>query len=243
MIQGDYFVDNNENEILDACEGLNLTVTDSQGNNVMNMTGNVYCELDGKTEWRMEELDDDNVDSDDEWIIVGIFCDTLDDAGMNGHWETSRNENGEEGEVWVETGENDRCKIGEEYTFNFHHSDENMTLATPDMVLFDRDAQGALEVEGFFTLCGGICCACLALIFTIIGGVAGFAMKPSNSDVMNVQFAGGVSPAPIPSDAATVPGSSPAFGAGPAVVEKVAEIVDDEPVPVLDLSGALSDSK
>jgi len=243
MIQGDYFVDNNDNGTLDACEDLYLTVTDSQGNDVTNSTGNVYCELDGKTEWRMEELDAEHVDSNDEWIIVGIFCDTLDDAGMNGHWETSRNENGEEGEVWVETGENDRCKIGEEYTFNFHHSNESVTLATPDMVLFDRDAQGALEVEGFFTLCGGICCACLALIFTIIGGVAGFAMKPSNSDVMNVQFAGGVSPAPIPSDAATVPGSAPAFGAGPAVVEKVTEIVDDEPVPVLDLSGALSDSE
>ena len=244
MIQGDgYFVDNNENEILDACEDLYLTVTDSQGNNVTNSTGNVYCELDGKSEWRMSELDDEHVDPNDEWIIVGIFCDTLDDAGMNGHWETSRNENGEEGEVWVETGEKDRCKIGEEYTFNFHHSDENVTLATPDMVLFDRDAQGALEVEGFFTLCGGICCACLALIFTIIGGISGFAMKPSNSDVMNVEFAGGVSPAPIPGDAATVPGSGTAFGAGPAVIEKVAETVADEPVPVLDLSGALSDSE
>ena len=245
MIQGDYFFDNNENEILDYCEGLNLTVTDSQGNNVMNMTGNVYCELDGKTEWRMEELDDDNVDSDDEWIIVGIFCDTLDDAGMNGHWETSRNENGEEGEVWVETGEKDRCEIGEDYTFISHNSTgDNSTI---EMVLFDRDAQGALEVEGFFTLCGGICCACLALIFTIIGGVAGFAMKPSNSDVMNVQFAGGVSPVPVTDKGttATVPGTAApsAFGAGPAVVEKVAETVADEPVPVLDLSGALSDSE
>ena len=115
------------------------------------------------------------------------------------------------------------------------------------MVLFDRDAQGLLEVEGFFTLCGGICCACLALIFTIIGGVAGFAMKPSNSDVMNVQFAGGVSPVPVTDKGttATVPGTAApsAFGAGPAVVEKVAETVADEPVPVLDLSGALSDSE
>ncbi len=245
MIQGDYFVDNNENGTLDACEGFNLAVTDSKGNNVMNMTGNVYCELDGKTEWRMEELDDDNVDPDDEWILVGIFCDTLDDAGMNGHWETSRNENGEEGEVWVETGENDRCKIGEEYTFISHNSTgDNSTI---EMVLFDRDAQGALEFEGILTLCGGLCCACLALIFTIIGGVAGFAMKPSNSDVMNVQFAGGVSPVPVTDKGttATVPGTAApsAFGAGPAVVEKVAETVADESVPVLDLSGALSDSE
>ena len=167
---------------------------------------------------------------------------------MNGYWETSRNNKGEEGESWVETGENDRCKIGDEYTFNLHHSDGNLTLATPDMVLFDRDAQGVLEVEGFLTLCGGLCCACLALIFTIIGGIAGFAMKPSNSDVMNVQFAGGgVSPVPITGTGTTntVPGTAApsAFGAGPAVVEKVTETVADEPVPVLDLSGALSDSE
>jgi hypothetical protein len=249
MIQGDgYFVDDNENGILDACEGLNLIVTDSQGNNVTNSTGNVYCELDGELERSMSELDDEHVDPNDEWIIVGIFCDTLDDAGMNGHWETSRNNKGEEGEIWVETGENDRCKIGEEYTFNFHHSDENSNLSTPDMVLFDRDAQGLLEVEGFLTLCGGLCCACLALIFTIIGAISGFAMKPSNSDVMNVQFAGGgVSPVPITGTGTTntVPGTAApsAFGAGPARVEKVTETVADEPVPVLDLSGALSDSE
>ena len=248
MIQGDYFVDNNEDGILDACDGLDLIVTDSQGNNVTNSTGNVFCELDGKTEWRMSELDDEHVDPNDEWIIVGIFCDTLDDAGMNGHWETSRNNKGEEGESWVQTGENDRCRIGDEYTFNVHHSNENLTNATPDLVLFDRDAQAALEVEGFLTLCGGVCCACLALIFTIIGGITGFAMKPSNSDVMNVQFAGGgVSPVPITEKGttATVPGTAApsAFGAGPAVVEKVAETVADEPVPVLDLSGALSDSE
>ena len=256
MIQGDYFVDNNEDGILDACDGLDLIVTDSQGNNVTNSTGNVFCELDGKTEWRMSELDDEHIDGYGEWIIVGIFCDTLDDAGMNGHWETSRNNKGEEGESWVQTGENDRCRIGDEYTFNFDNTNfENSseTNATPEMVLFDRDAQAALEAEGFLTLCGGVCCACLALIFTIIGGISGFAMKPSNSDVINVQFTGGggVSPVPITGNGTTttVPGTvAPStFGAGPAVVEKVtetvAETVADEPVPVLDLSGALSDSE
>ena len=238
MIQGDYFVDNNENGILDACEELNLTVTDSQGNNVMNMSGNVYCELDGKTEWRMEDLDDENVDPDDEWIIVGIFCDTLDEAEMNGYYETSRNEDGEESEKWVETAENDRCRIGDEYTFNFHNS-------TTEMVLFDRDAQAQLEVEGFLTLCGGVCCGICSLIFLILAVISGFTMK--ESDVPGAQFISGespsmVSPAPVSGVGSEVPGTYAGGipGAGPAILPSSntsnEKMVPEDEIPVLDLS-------
>ncbi|MED6297823.1 MAG: hypothetical protein VX828_05940, partial [Candidatus Thermoplasmatota archaeon] len=53
MIQGEYFVDNNDNNITDACEGLNITITDLQGNDMNSTAGTIYCELDGKTEYKL----------------------------------------------------------------------------------------------------------------------------------------------------------------------------------------------
>ena len=160
MIQAEYSVDNNDDDIVDACEGLNVTITDSKGNSInsTNMSstyGNIYCGLDDNM--KMAGLDKLHVDFNDGWMVVGIVCDTLDNAEMNGYWETSRNENGEEGEVWVQTGENDRCQIGEKYTIS----------SNQEMILFDRDAQAGLEVRGLLELCGGLCCAiCSCLLYT-----------------------------------------------------------------------------
>ena len=113
MIQAEYALDNNGDDIVDACDGLDITITDSQGNDMNSTSATIYCEL--EENGKMAGLDKSNVDINDGWMIVGIVCDTLDNAEMNGYWETSRNENGEEGEVWVQTGENDRCEIGEQY--------------------------------------------------------------------------------------------------------------------------------
>ena len=221
MIQAEYSVDNNGNDIVDDCEGLNITITDSKGNNInsTNMSstyGNIYCGLDENM--KMAGLDKSHVDINDGWMIVGIVCDTLDNAEMNGYWETSRNENGEEGEVWVETGENDRCEIGEKYTIS----------SNQEMVLFDRDAQAGLELRGILELCGGICCAICSLIFLILAVISGFAMKPAPQMMMPIGtgggVVGGVAPTvPIDSTAtsSTVPGTA-VFGAGPIVGSSVA---------------------
>ena len=211
MIQGEYFVDNNDNNITDACEGLNITITDSQGNDMNSTAGTIYCELDGKTEYKLQNLDRDNVDINDGWMIVGIVCDTLDNAGMNGYWESDRNENGEEGEKWIQTGENDRCMIGEKYTIS----------SNQEMVLFDRDTQAGLEVRGFFELCGGLCCAICSLIFLIGSVISGFAMKPAPQMMMPIGTGGGVVGGVAPSvpvdptaTSSSVPGTA-VFGAGP----------------------------
>ena len=211
MVEGVYFADNNENNITDACEGLNITITDSQGNDMNSTSGTIYCELDGKTEYKLQTLDRDHVDINDGWMIVGIVCDTLDNAGMNGYWETDRNENGEEGEKWVQTGENDRCMIGEKYTIS----------SNQEMVLFDRDKQAGLEIQGLLELCGGLCCAICSLIFLIGAVISGFAMKPAPQMVMPIGTGGGVvgGVAPtVPVDptatSSSVPGTA-VFGAGP----------------------------
>ena len=221
MIQAEYSVDNNDDGIVDDCEGLNITITDSKGNNInstdMSSTyGNIYCGLDENM--KMAGLDKLHVDINDGWMIVGIVCDTLDNAEMNGYWETSRNENGEEGEVWVETGENDRCEIGEKYTIS----------SNQEMVLFDRDAQAGLELRGILELCGGICCAICSLIFLILAVISGFAMKPAPQMMMPIGtgggVVGGVTPT-VPIDptatSSTVPGTA-VFGAGPIVGSSVA---------------------
>ena len=205
MIQAEYFIDVNEDNMTDACDDLNLTITDSQGNDMNSTSGNIYCELNDNK--KMAGLDENNVDIKDGWMIVGIFCDTLDNAEMNGYWETDRNENGEEGEKWVQTGENDRCVIGEKYTIS----------SNQEMVLFDRDAQAGLELRGIIALCGGLCCMICSLAMIVTSVISGFAMKPGNSAFTTMEL-GGASPVPVSGEGTVIPGTTQGavFGAGPA---------------------------
>ena len=230
MIQGEYSLDNNGDGTIDACDGLNITITDSQGNDMNSTSATIYCEL--EENGKMAGLDKSNVDINDGWMIVGIVCDTLDNAEMNGYLETTRNENGEEGEVWVQTGENDRCEIGEKYTIS----------SGQEMVLFDRDTQAGLEIRGLLELCGGICCAICSLIFLIGAVISGFAMKPAPQMMMPIGtgggIVGGVAPTvPIDSTAtsSTVPGTA-VFGAGPIVDSSVAtdDSVNDDSMAAAD---------
>ena len=226
MIQGEYFVDNNDDNIIDACDGLNITITDSQGNDMNSTSGKIYCEFNDNR--KMAGLDEENVDMNDGWMIVGIICDTYDDAEMNGHWETTNGEDGSESEKWVETDESDRCEIGEKYTIS----------SNQEMILFDRHTQEELEEEGFWTLIIGICGCCCGLITLLLGIGFGFGMMPSRSQAATMQL-GGSSPAPIPTDSESVPGTvqGAIFGAGPPAKPIVPEETDDEePVPILDLS-------
>ena len=221
MIQGEYFVDNNDDNIIDGCDGLNITITAYERD--MNSTsGTIYCELNDNR--KMADLDKSNVDFNDGWMIVGIICDTRDDAEMNGYWETTNAEDGSESEKWVETSESDRCVIGVNYTIS----------SNQDMILFDRHTQEELEEEGFWELLCGICCACLALILVVVSAISGFALNPSNSAFTTMEL-GGASPAPVSGEGTTVPGASPGavFGAGPAIQPSpvpLAEESGDEPV-------------
>ncbi|MDP6324751.1 MAG: hypothetical protein QF684_04210 [Candidatus Thalassarchaeaceae archaeon] len=206
MIQGDYFADENDDNMTDACEGLNLTITDSSGNDVMDTAGTVYCTMDEKYHM-IQDLDEEHVDANDEWIIVGIFCDLDDDAGMKGYWQSD-----EDGGDWVETDQSDRCRNGE-YTISNQNS-------TTEMVLFDRSAQVALEWEGLLTFCGGLCCAICSLLMVIVSVISGFSMNPGTSAFTTMEL-GGASPVPVSGEGegATVPGTTPGaiFGAGPPV--------------------------
>ena len=221
MIQGEYFVDNNDDNIIDGCDGLNITIT-AHGKDMNSTSGTIYCEFNDNR--KMADLDKSNVDFNDGWMIVGIICDTRDDAEMNGYWETTNAEDGSESEKWVETSESDRCVIGEKYTIS----------SNQDMILFDRHTQEELEEEGFWELICGICCACLALILVVVSVISGFALNPSNSAFTTMEL-GGASPAPVSGEGTTVPGATPGavFGAGPATQPSpvpLAEESGDEPV-------------
>jgi len=208
MIQGEYFVDNNDDNIIDACDGLNITIVDSQGNDMNSTSGMIYCEFNDNR--KMAGQDEENVDMNDGWMIVGIICDTQDDAEMNGYWESTNAEDGSESEKWVETDEKDRCNIGESYTIS----------SNQEMILFDRHTQEELEEKGVWELICGACCACLALILVVVSVISGFAMNPGNSAFTTMEL-GGASPVPVSGDGggSTVPGTTPGaiFGAGPPV--------------------------
>jgi len=228
MIQGEYSLDNNGDGDVDACDGLNITVTDSQGNPPQRSKGDIYCELDDNR--KMAGLDEENVDMNDGWMIVGIMCDTQDDAEMNGYWESTNAEDGSESEKWVQTAENAHCEIGEKYTIS---SDQ-------EMILFDRHTQQELEEEGFWELICGLCCSCLALILVVVSSISGITMRPGTSALATMELSG-ASPVPVSGEGegVTVPGTTPGaiFGAGPAAEPTTApmpvpltEESEDEPV-------------
>jgi hypothetical protein len=213
MIQGEYSVDNNDDNITDACEGLNITITDQQGNDMNSTSGTIYCELDNNR--KLERLDKDNIDINDGWMIVGIICDTLDNAEMNGYWETYGGP-GEEGQRWIAI-DPDRCTIGEKYTIS----------SNQEMMLFDRDSQAGLEEEGFWGLICGLCCSCFALILGVVSVISGFGNNPGTLQFTTLELEG-TSPAPVSGEGTTIPGTTPGaiWGAGPSAQPVAAPLVE-----------------
>jgi hypothetical protein len=213
MIQGEYSVDNNDDNITDACEGLNITITDQQGNDMNSTSGTIYCELDNNR--KLEVLDKDNIDINDGWMIVGIICDTLDNAEMNGYWETYGTA-GEEGQRWIAI-DPDRCTIGEKYTIS----------SNQEMMLFDRDSQAGLEEEGFWGLICGLCCSCFALTLGVGSVISGFAKNPGTLQFTTLELEG-ASPAPVSGEGTTIPGTTPGaiLGAGPSAQPVAVPLVE-----------------
>ena len=213
MIQGKYSVDNNDDNITDACEGLNITITDQQGNDMNSTSGTIYCELDNNR--KLEVLDKDNIDINDGWMIVGIICDTLDNAEMNGYWETYGTA-GEEGQRWIAI-DPDRCTIGEKYTIS----------SNQEMMLFDRDSQAGLEEEGFWGLICGLCCSCFALILGVVSVISGFGNNPGTLQFTTLELEG-TSPAPVSGEGTTIPGTTPGaiWGAGPSAQPVAVPLVE-----------------
>ena len=210
MIQGEYSVDNNDDNITDACEGLNITITDQQGNDMNSTSGTIYCELDNNR--KLAGLDKDNIDINAGWMIVGIICDTLDNAEMNGYWETY-GKPGEEGQRWIAI-DPDRCTIGEKYTIS----------SNQEMILFDRHTQKELGEEGFWGLICGLCCSCFALILGVGSVRSGFAKNPGTLQFTTLEL-GGTSPASVSGEGTTIPGTTPG-----AILGAAGKVTDsDEP--------------
>ena len=129
-------------------------------------------------------------------MIVGIICDTLDDAEMNGYWETYGTA-GEEGQRWIAI-DPDRCTIGEKYTI----------ASNQEMMLFDSDSQAGLEEEGFWGLICGLCCSCFALTLGVGSVISGFRGNPGTLQFTTLEL-GGASPAPVSGEGTTIPGATP----------------------------------
>ncbi len=76
MVQGEY-LDENEDGKTDACENMTFSITDEEGNNVTEESGQFDCilDLDG-VEWSDEWIDPVE---DDNWIVVAYVCATIDE--------------------------------------------------------------------------------------------------------------------------------------------------------------------
>ena len=148
-------------------------------------------------------------------MIVGIICDTLDNAEMNGYWETYGGP-GEEGQRWIAI-DPDRCTIGEKYTIS----------SNQEMMLFDRDSQAGLEEEGFWGLICGLCCSCFALTLGVGSVISGFAKNPGTLQFTTLELEG-TSPAPVSGEGTTIPGTTPGaiWGAGPSAQPVAVPLVE-----------------
>ena len=156
-------------------------------------------------------------------MIVGIICDTLDNAEMNGYWETYGTA-GEEGQRWIAI-DPDRCTIGEKYTIS----------SNQEMMLFDRDSQAGLEEEGFWGLICGLCCSCFALTLGVGSVISRFAKNPGTLQFTTLELEG-ASPAPVSGEGTTIPGTTPGaiWGAGPSAQPVAVPLVEEAAGKVTD---------
>jgi hypothetical protein len=71
MVQGEYLDENSDNRA-DACENMTFSITDGEGNNVTEVSGQFDCKMDD--DWTDEYLDPIK---DDGWIVVAYVCATI----------------------------------------------------------------------------------------------------------------------------------------------------------------------
>ena len=75
MIEGEYLDENDDNRT-DACENMTFSITDEQGNNVTEKSGQFDCYMVDE-DWTDEYLDPVK---DDGWIVVAYVCVTIDEV-------------------------------------------------------------------------------------------------------------------------------------------------------------------
>jgi hypothetical protein len=162
LIPGDPKADENNNNIVDACENVNFSVRDENGNDVSDRTAKISCSLD-------ENASDSNLYEEyfdiKNHVIVARLCSTVtDDVGVSEH----------------------DCEEGEVLTVS-NDAGINMSVVDLDAMYIESGfveellTKGAISVTSFGA---GCCSACGGLVSLVVGLTRLGGTKPSQQ----VQF-------------------------------------------------------
>ena len=147
LIPGDPRADQNNNNIVDACEGVMFSVLDEDGNDVSDRTARISCSLD-------EKASDSNLYEEyfdiENHVIVARLCYTItDDVGVSEH-------DCEEGEV---------LKVSNDAGINMSVVDLDAMYIESGFVE-ELVTKGAVSVLSFGA---GCCSACGGLVALVVG--------------------------------------------------------------------------
>lgn len=151
LIPGDTKADLDGNRIMDACEGVNFTITDANGTDVSDQIARVSCSMETGQDSNAKE---DYFDITDH-IIVARICHTLEMYD-------------EDTETW--TQEHD-CEVGETYTIT---NDAGINMSVVDLdatflpVLEEAIGLGAGAFISGAVGCCGLCGGLIALIVALM---------------------------------------------------------------------------
>jgi len=147
LIPGDPKADENDNGIMDACEGINFRIADGDGNDASERAARISCSTDLNA--KNSNANEPYFDITDH-IVVARICHTIaDDTGESEH----------------------RCVVGESFTIT-NDAGVNMSVVDLDEMwipIFEESA-GTLVVAGgsFFAGCCSICGGIIALIVGLL---------------------------------------------------------------------------
>ena len=147
LIPGDAKADENNNGIMDACEGINFTILNGDGEDASERVARISCSTDSND--KNSNADEPYFDIKDH-IIVARICNTLpDDMGESEH----------------------ECRVGETLTVS-NDADVNMSVVDLDEmfipVVEELIGVGILSGGSFFAGCCSLCGGIVALIVGLL---------------------------------------------------------------------------
>ena len=151
LIPGDPNADTDDNGIIDACEGVNFTITDASGTDVSERMARISCSTDAGD--RGSNAGEPYFDIDDH-VVVARMCHTLEKETARGSWEQEHS-----------------CTEDEVFTVS---NDANITMSVVDLdamyIPLITKAAGwgggafASGAAGCCSLCGGLIALFVGLV-------------------------------------------------------------------------------
>lgn len=165
LIPGDPEADEDNNNIVDACENVVFSVHDIDGNDVSDRTARISCSLDEKASG--SNLYEENFDIENHVIVARICYTITDDVGVSEH----------------------DCEEGEVLTVS-NDAGINMSVVDLDAMYIESGfveellTKGAISVVSFGA---GCCSACGGLVALVVGLTRLGGTKPKHQVQFHIQ--------------------------------------------------------